>query len=998
MNRLVLIIGLICSVAIGVTSFAQQQTESNQQAPSPRALTIADADHWKSVRQFVLAPNGEWSGHFVMPSEGDGTLLIARTDGSGDDVQKGSEDESAGKDDKESGQADAKKANKNDASGSQAKPSNRYSFVVGPGSSKIEFSHNSKFAAYLEAPKEKAAKAAKKTDQPLKRKVVLLNLETGKKTEFESAQTFSFSGENPKCLAIHKMKPKGRPSGDAGWDGTDLLVHDLQSGSQINIGNVKSFSFNKPGDLLAMVIDAQGKAGNGVQLLHVDDSRIELLESGKSKYGSMSWTREGDAIALLKANQDKKYENDRRTLLAFSDVGDANQEKMILDPTADPSIPDNMTISANRNPQWSDDRSAVFFGIQELKKTKKKEDAKTEDKSETKENGSEKKPGSKASDEKDAGLVIWHWEDPRLQSMQQKQESRDKNKFDLCVHLVESNSTLRLADDEITRVSVARPYKFAVGTDNRKYELDGNLDGRRLQDVYTIDLSTGKRKLVLEKARHVFGVSPNGVSMLYYKKDEGHFYVYDMAKGTHTNITEKAAVSFVNTEDDHNVINPPRRPVGWTTEGSHVLLTDGWDIWKVSIDGSEAENLTVNGKTEQIRYTNPHRFDRDVEGVDMSKPVYLSAYGEWTKKAGFARLMPGAAGVEMLIWDDASYGGLSKLKDHPIYSFSRSTRKVPTSYHLGGPDLKEPSQLTDLSQQQEKFIWSDGVKLVDYTNEKGVKLQGAIHLPANYIEGKKYATIVYMYEKLSQTANRFDSPRTGGFSAAIYTSNGYAVFNPDIVFEINDPGRSSLDCISAGLDAAIELGVVDPERVGLHGHSWGGYQTAFLITQTDRFKAAVAGAPLTNMISMYSSIYWNSGSANQPIFESSQGRFEGGFWDNLDAYARNSPVYYADQVTTPLLLLHNDQDGAVDWNQGIEYFNTLRRLRKPIVMLQYTGENHGLRKPENRKDYSYRMLDFFNHHLKDADPPKWWSDGIKHLEMKDHIKDYRKRNTNPQEE
>ena len=1001
MNRLALIISLFCSVAIGVSSFAQQRVDSNQPAPSPRALTIEDADNWKSVRQFVLAPNGEWSGHFIMPNEGDGTLIIARTDGSGDHVQTNVQDESVGKEEKQE-QADSEKTDKNndsdsdDDSDAEAKPSNRYEFVVGPDSGKIEFSHNSKFAAYLEAPKDKAAKAAKKSDQLLKKKAVLLNLKTGKKTEFENAQTFSFSGENPTCLVIHKMKPKGRPSGDTGWDGTDLLIHDLQSGSQINIGNVKSFSFNKQGNLLAMVIDAQGKSGNGVQLLHVNDSRIELLESDKSKYGSLSWTREGDAIALLKASQDEKYENDRRTLLAFSDVGDANQKKVMLDPVADPGIPDNMTISPNRNPQWSDERSTIFFGIEELKKAEEKEDSKSKDKPEG--DGSEKKPESKPPVEKEAGLVIWHWEDPRLQSMQQKQESRDKKKFDLCVHLVEPSRTVRLANKEINRVSVARPYKFAVGRDNQKYELDGNLDGRRLQDVYTIDLSSGKRKLVLEKARHVFDVSPNGVSLLYYKNEEGHFYVYDMAKGTHTNITENAGVSFINTEDDHNVINPPRRPVGWTTEGGHVLLTDGWDIWKVSVDGNEAENLTVNGKTEQIRYTNPHRFDPDVEGIDMSKPVYFSAYGEWTKKAGFARLMPGATGVEMLIWDDASFGRLSKLKDHPVYSFSRSTRKVPTSYHVGGPELEEPSQLTDLSEQQNQFNWSDGVKLVNYTNEQGVKLQGAIHLPANYIEGKKYPTIVYMYEKLSQTANRFDSPRTGGFSAAIYTSNGYAVFNPDIIFQINDPGRSSQDCILAGLDAAIESGVVDPERVGLHGHSWGGYQTAFLITQTDRFKAAVTGAPLTNMISMYSSIYWNSGSANQPIFESSQGRFEGGFWDNLDAYARNSPVYYADQVKTPLLLLHNDQDGAVDWNQGIEYFNTLRRLGKPVVMLQYTGENHGLRKPENRKDYSYRMLDFFNHFLKDAKPPVWWSEGIKHLEMKDHIKDYRKRKTNPQEE
>ena len=969
----------LCLLAVGLACFAQQKDVPQQETQSPRILTIADADDWQSVAQFVMSPDGQWYGHVTMPAEGDGQLIISRsTEGvAGDDGG------AAGANAKtESKESSAEEPQSTEA----AEPLNRYTFVAGPGSGRIKFSHDSNFAAWMQAPLDKAAKAAKKPDSAPKNKAMLLNLGTGEKIEFDSVQSFGFSGENPRCLVIHKMKPKGRPSGDGDWNGTDLLIHDLQTGSQINVGNVKSYAFNKSGDLLAMVIDAQGKSGNGLQLFHVEDSRIEILDSGKSTYGSMSWTRDGDALALLKAHADEEFDNDHRHLLAFSDVGTSRQKMVSLDPKTEPSIPDDMTISSNFTPEWNDERSAVFFGIEKLKKKN----------NQTAENNAAEKPEEKSANEKDAGLVVWHWKDPRLQSMQQKQESRDKSKFDLCVHHVGNGKTYRLGDEEIPLVSVSRPFKFAVGRDMQKYELSGNLDGRRMMDIYTIDLANGKRKLVLEAARYVFDVGPDGESLLYYK-NEGHFFVYNMADGTHTNITQNVAVSFVDEEDDHNVVNPPRRPVGWSADGNHVLLSDGWDIWQVAIDGSGAENLTVNGKTEQIRYTNPHRFDREVDGIDLSGPIYFSAYGEWTKKAGFARWNPGAMGVEMLVWEDASFGQLSKLEDHDVYSYTRSTRMDPPSYHMAGPDLNRPTQLTDLSEQREKFHWSSGVKLVNYTNAEGVKLQGALHLPANYIEGKKYPTIVYMYEKLSQTANRFDSPRAGGFSAAIYTSNGYAVFNPDIVFQINDPGVSSQDCILAGLDAAIESGVVDPERVGLHGHSWGGYQTAFLITQTDRFRAAVAGAPLTNLISMYSSIYWNSGSANQPIFESSQGRFEGGYWDNLDAYARNSPVYFADQVTTPLLLLHNDEDGAVDWNQGIEYFNTLRRLGKPVVMLQYVGENHGLRKPENRKDYSYRMLDFFNHHLKGETPPTWWTDGIKHLDMKDHIKDYRKKNTTPAE-
>lgn len=948
-------------IPFSVDAFAQQKDKPKENAVTPRPLKVSDAATWQRVRQLKISPTGKWCAHFLMPTEGDGKLIIKQLDAT-------SENGNAGK---------AAKANSKDSK--KSKSASSYEFVVGPNSGSVDFSHDAKFAAYIQAPLDKVAKAAKKSGTPAKQKVVILNLETGDKTEVDNVMRFAFSSDNPDFLALHKMKPKGRPSGDKGWDGSDLVLHNLKKKTQINIGNVKSFAFNKPGKLLAMIIDAEDKSGNGLQLFHVADSKVEPLENGKARYQSLSWTRDGDALSLLKSTQDEKFENPHFQLLAFSDVGGPKQQKILLDPKNQSAIPDDMTISPNRSPEWSDARDLIVFGIHDLK-------AKPEKKKP--EEGGKKSTGP-ADDGEQAGLVIWHWQDKRLQSKQQKQESRDKNRYDLCVFQVTEKKALRLADEEIPNVSVSRPHRFAVGTNNKKYERFGNMEGSRFQDVYSIELKTGKRKLVLEKAQYVFDVGPNGTSLLYYK-NEGHYFIYDMVKGTHTNITQKVKTSFVNTDDDHNVKNPPRRRLGWSADGKFVLLRDGWDIWKVSIDGKSAVNLTVDGKKKQIRYSSPSRFDPEVLGVDLNKPVYITAYGEWTKKAGFGRLNKGKAGVEMLVWEDASFGGLSKLKDHEIYTFSRSTRQDSTDYYVGGPNLKDPRQLTHSNPQQKNFKWTDGVRLVNYKSSKGVKLQGALHLPADYIEGKKYPTIVYMYEKLSQNANRYDSPRTGGFSAAIYTSNGYAVFNPDIVFQINDPGMSSLDCISAGLDAAIKTGVVDPDRVGLHGHSWGGYQTAFLITQTHRFKAAVAGAPLTNMISMYSSIYWNSGSPNQPIFERSQGRFRGGYWDNLEAYARNSPVYYADKVKTPLLLLHNDQDGAVDWNQGIEYFNTLRRLDKPVVMLQYKGENHGLRKPANRKDYSHRMLDFFNHYLKGHDAPKWWSEGIKHLKMKDHIKDYKK--------
>jgi dipeptidyl aminopeptidase/acylaminoacyl peptidase len=244
---------------------------------------------------------------------------------------------------------------------------------------------------------------------------------------------------------------------------------------------------------------------------------------------------------------------------------------------------------------------------------------------------------------------------------------------------------------------------------------------------------------------------------------------------------------------------------------------------------------------------------------------------------------------------------------------------------------------------------------------------------------------VYIYERLTDGHNTYARPSANGFNRSVYTSNGYAVLMPDITYHVNDPGMSAVWSVVPAVKAAVATGIVDPKRVGLQGHSWGGYQTSFLVTQTDIFAAAVAGAPLTNMISMYSLIYKNSGGTNGAIFESSQGRFTSGYSDNWEAYARNSPIYHAQNVKTPLMILHNDQDGAVDFTQGIEYFNTLRRMDKPVILLEYPGENHGLARPANQQDYTVRMKEWFDHYLQGAPAPDWMKEGIPRLKMEEHI-------------
>ncbi|HKR07583.1 MAG TPA: prolyl oligopeptidase family serine peptidase, partial [Gemmatimonadaceae bacterium] len=603
--------------------------------------------------------------------------------------------------------------------------------------------------------------------------------------------------------------------------------------------------------------------------------------------------------------------------------------------------------------------------------------------------------GGVRDDEALPTLIIWHGKDSRLQAQQQVEESRDKAFNYLAAFRVAEQKLVRLGNDSLKDVTLTARDRHAYAYDVREYERMGNIDGRRYRDVYAIDPRSGAARLLAKKSLGVgfFGSgmvsSPDGNRLLYWS--DGNYHVYDLAAGTSKNITAGAPVSFINKEDDHNIDRPPTPIIGWSKDGASVLLSDNWDVWKVPVAGGAAVNLTMNGRAQKLRYQRRIVLDPKERGIDMTKPLHFAIYGERTKKSGVARIDPAKPGAVTLLFEDAQYFA-SRARDADVWFFTRQTFSEYPDYWTSDGTFKNARRLTDVGTQQKDVAWSSGSRLIDYVSDKGDSLQGALYLPANYQPGKKYPTVVYIYEKLSQGLHAYAVPNeTRAFNPSIYTSRGYAVLMPDIVYRVNDPGMSAVWCVVPAVKAAIATGIVDSANVGLHGHSWGGYQTAFLVTQTNIFKSAIAGAALTDMVSMYSSVYWNTGSANQPIFESSQGRFTGNFIDNYDAYIRNSPAFHAKNVQTPLMLLHNERDGAVDFNQGITYYNTLRGLGKDVLLLQYVGENHGLAQPENQKDYTIRMKEYFDTYLLGAPAPEWLKNGIPRLKMQEHLKSRQKK-------
>ena len=963
----VLLLALAAASPLPFKTSGQAAAPAAQAPKAPRPIELADSLAWKRAASPTVSNDGQWFAHKLTPNEGDSELVLRR-------ISDGKEwrfpiGESQG-------------------------------FGGGPGfgggfSADIAFSDDSKWFAFTISPTFKEGKRLRKERKPLQNKVAVVNLATEKKTEFDKIRRFNFSGENAAWIALHRYgadAPAGPPpgvtppSGSATpaperATGSDLILHELATENELNIGNVADFAFNKKGDWLAWTIDANEKIGNGIQVRNMANGALLPLDSGKAVYRGLNWTEKGEALAAVKGVEDKAYEDKLYSVVAVNGFASGAPQKTVYDPHADKDFPAGLTVSPNRPPTWTEDFGALMFGIHEVKK--KKGGDKAADKPDAPAAAAMRRPQEDEPEKPD--LVLWHWKDGRLQSQQQVEEPRDKNFSYLATYRLAEKKFIRLADDEVRNVTAAPKQKFGIGTDNREYETMGSLDGRRYQDIYVVDLKTGARKLAVKKNRWSFGASPDGTRMLYH--DDGNFFVYDMASGQATNITKNIPSVFWDQDDDHNVVKPPTNLIGWTKDGASALITDDWDIWNVPVNGGQATNLTVNGKKDKIRYQSRYRIDPEEKGIDLAAPMYLRAYGEWTKKAGIGLISNGKPGVKMLTWDDASFGGLMKAKKADVWFYTRETHADAPNYLVADASLSNGKIITDVNPQQKDFLWSSGAKLIDYTSAKGDKLQGALFLPANYEPGKSYPTIVYIYEKLSQGLNSYTVPTYNGFNKTTYTSNGYAVLMPDIVYKVNDPGMSAVWCVLPALEAAIKTGIVDKDHVGIQGHSWGGYQTSFLVTQTNAFAAAVAGAPLTEMITMYNSIYWNSGGGNMAIFESSQGRFTGSPLDVPEAYQRNSPITHAKNVKTPLVILHNDKDGAVDFTQGIFYYNTLRRLQKPVVMLQYKGENHGLRVPANMKDYTVRMKEFFDHHLKGKSAPKWWIEGVPHLKLKEHLEE-----------
>ena len=426
---------------------------------------------------------------------------------------------------------------------------------------------------------------------------------------------------------------------------------------------------------------------------------------------------------------------------------------------------------------------------------------------------------------------------------------------------------------------------------------------------------------------------------------------------------------------------------GWTTGDRSIILYDRYDLWEVAPDGSSATRLT-RGREDSTVYR-VEVLDPDARTIDPAKPLTLTASGDWTKKSGYARLTIGHP-VERLLWVDKSVTRLTQAKNAPnVFAYVAQSAGEPPNVFVTTGKLGEAEQVSHTNAFLGGHAWGKQV-LMDYTNSRGEKLQMMLTYPANYEPGKQYPMVVYYYEKLSQGFHQWVAPTDRStYNTSVFSQNGYFVLRPDVVFRFRDPGYSGLDCVTSAVKAALATGMIDPKRVGNMGHSWGGYQSAFYAVHGHgMFAATIAGAPLTDLVSMYGYTSFNTGLPETGHYETGQERMQVSLWEDPQAYIRNSTVFAVDSLQTPLLLEEGDADGNVNYWQSMELYNFGRRLGKEVVFLIYNDENHGVARPESQIDYHRRQLEWFAHYLKGEAPAAWITNGESYLARQRMLKAY----------
>ncbi|MEN9371425.1 MAG: hypothetical protein RLZZ64_500, partial [Bacteroidota bacterium] len=501
-------------------------------------------------------------------------------------------------------------------------------------------------------------------------------------------------------------------------------------------------------------------------------------------------------------------------------------------------------------------------------------------------------------------------------------------------------------------------------------------EGGTKRDIYAVNPLNGSRSLIVKDLAGMAQASPEGKYIYWYDMAKKHYFTYQ--QGVVVNVSKSIPTQLYDEEYDMPSDPTPYGLMRWEKNDAALYVYDRFDIWKLDPNGKALPKMVTGGwgrkNHTSFRYLS---LDPEERNILADQKLTLRVFNEKNKQAGFAHLQLGVD-KEPRLYQIGQYalGNLIKAKNADAYVYTKETYSQSPNINFSA-DLKQSRQLSSINPQQKDYNWMTA-ELFTWKAYDGKIATGIVYKPENYDPKKKYPMIAYFYETLSDGLYNYlpPAPTPSRLNIPFFVSRGYIVLAPDIHYVNGYPGKGGFDYVVSGARALAKKGWVDSTKMGIQGQSWGGYQVAHIITRTNLFAAAWAGAPVANMTSAYGGIRWESGMNRQFQYEKSQSRIGATLWEKPSLYIENSPLFHLKKVTTPLVVMANDNDGAVPWYQGIEMFTAMRRLNKKVWMLNYNGEAHNLVERKNRKDIQIREQQFFDWLLKGEKPAVWLKSGV----------------------
>ncbi len=919
-------------------------------AAQKRPLDHSVYDGWQSIGEKMISNDGKWIVYTVCPQVGDTTLILQSADGKYKKEVEHSKDALITQDSR---------------------------FVV----FRIRPMYKDLREAWIQKGKVNGGKD-KQLEIP---KDSLGIIELGKEEIYKIAGIKNFKTPEKAAgwLAYQQESKKDSSKNNKTAEDPGLVLRNLYGGNEMVFKNIKDYYFNKSGRKLLLLSAKDPKDSlsyPAVLLYDLSLNVTDTLSRGGNDFRNFTMNDDGSQVAYL-AERDAAPKALQKFYKLWYFKEGMDSAVLVADKNS-PGMMLGMTVSEFSHPNFSKSGNRLFFGTAPIEPPK----------------------DTSLIDIDLVKVDIWNYKDDYLQTVQTNPARlrNDLQRNYLAVYDLRTNMLIQLGSEKIPQVIQTKEGDgdIFIGVTDFGKRIESQWTGDTKKDIYAIHVNTGSKTLIRKDLRGMIYPSVTGRYIMWYDRPAKNYFTWEYRPGDTSgadkaikNITAKIKAPLWDVEFDTPDYPFPYGVMGWQEDDSSVYIYDQYDIWKVDPSGKkDPQNFLgkLSGRKSRV-ITRYIAADPDQKYIDEKKGLLVRLFNDLNKKSALNVFMASPDKFYYTTgWDDRIYGQPVKAKDADEIIYTKeSFRESPDLYvesdmkalsatsFTGGSVNWNDKQLSFINPQQKDYNWGTA-ELFHWKTFKGKPAIGIVYKPENFDPKKKYPVICYFYERLDNTLNTYyaPSPIRSAVNIPFFVSRGYVIFVPSIRYDIGHPGKSAYDYVASGAKALIARGFADPKNIAIQGHSWGGYQVAYLVTATNMFKAAWSGAPVANMTSAYGGIRWESGMNRQFQYEKTQSRIGGDLWSKFDLYLENSPLFHLKNVTTPLVIMANDNDGAVPWYQGIELFTAMRRLGKKVWMFNYNGEGHGLTVRKDKLDYQIRMQQFFDWILKGDLPARWITDGV----------------------